>query len=341
MDIAKNNYCYFVGIDIAKKKFDACIINHLGKKLGHKIFINSPDSFEDFLIWVKAQTNSTNVLFIMEYTGIYSRLLWFYLQDNSCDLVMESGFKINRAAGIKKGKNDKVDGYLIADYGFEKQHKLQLTPDYDEDLFVLHDLLSNRKRLIEQIKAIETPLNELKEYATKKTIELVQTINKAGIDGLKMSLNEIEQAIDSLIKENEAWEENIKYGSSVKGVSKIMVCWMIVYTRNFCSEFNARKFASMAGIAPFDFTSGSSVNRGSHVSHFSHKFLKGLLHMSAISALTHDPKIKAYYKRKKQTEGKKGFVAINNVKNKLVQIVFALIRTKSMYDDKFIHKLAS
>lgn len=341
MEVSTNNYSYFVGIDMAKKKFDACIINGLGKKVIHKVFIKSPNSFDDFLIWVKDQTNSTNVLFIMEYTGIYSRLLWFYLQDNSCDLVMESGFKVNRSAGIRKGKNDKVDGYLIANYGFEKRHTLQLTANYDEDLFVLHDLLSNRKRLIDQIKAVEVPLNEFKEYATKKTNDLLQEINKAAIEGLKKSLKEIDKAIDTLIQENDEWEENIKYASSVKGISKIMICWMIVYTRNFCPEFNARKFASLAGIAPFDFTSGTSVNKGNHVSHFSHKFLKGLLHMAAITALTHDLKIKTYYKKKKEAEGKKGFVAINNVKNKLVQLVFALVRTKSMYESDFVHKLAA
>ncbi len=341
MNVSTKNYSYFIGIDMAKKKFDACIINDLGKKMVHKVFIKSPDCFDDFLIWVKAQTNSTNVLFIMEYTGVYSRLLWFYLQDNSCDLIMESGFKVNRSAGIKKGKNDKVDGYLIANYGFEKRHILQLTADYEEDLFVLHDLLSNRRRLIDQIKAIETPLNELKDYATKKTYDLLKEINMAAIAGLKKSLKEINEAIDTLIQENEDWKENIKYGSSVKGISKILICWMIVYTRNFCPIFNARKFASLAGIAPFEHSSGTSINKGNHVSHFSHKFLKGILHMAAITALTHDPKMKAYYKKKKETEGKKGFVTINNVKNKLVQIVFALVRTKSIYKPDFVHKLAA
>lgn len=341
MNIVTNNYSYFVGIDMSKKKFDACIINGSGKKMTHKVFIKSPECFDDFLVWVKSHTNTANVLFIMEHTGIYSRLLWFYLQDNSCDLVMESGFKINRSIGIKKGKNDKIDSYLIAIYGFEKQHSLRLTTDYEEDMFVLHDLLSNRKRLKEQLAAIEVPLQEYKKNATKKTNDLIQEINKTAIEGLKQSLKAIEKAIDALVNENEAWGKNITYGSSVKGISKITMCWMIVYTRNFCPEITARKFASLAGIAPFEFSSGTSINKGNHVSHFSHKFLKGLFHMAAISALTHEPKIKAYYIKKKEKDGKKGFVAINNVKNKLVQIVFALVRSKTIYQPAFVHKLAA
>ena len=341
MNIDANNYSFFVGIDMSKKKFDACIINDLGKKINHKVFIKSAECFDDFLTWVNRHTNTTNVLFIIEHTGIYSRLLWFYLQDNSCNLVMESGFKINRSVGIKKGKSDKLDSYVIANYGFEKQHTLQLTHTYDEDLFVLHDLLANRKRIKEQLIAIEVPLKEYKENATKKTNDLLKEINNIAIEGLNQSLKAAELAIDELINENEDWQENINYGSSIKGISKIMMCWMIVYSRNFCAEFSARKFASLAGIAPFEFSSGTSINKGNHVSHFSHKYLKGLLHMAAISALTHEPKIKAYFKKKKETEGKKGFVAINNVKNKLVQIVFALVRTKTIYEPEFKHNLAA
>ena len=49
---------------------------------------------------------------------------------------------------------------------------------------------------------------------------------------------------------------------------------------------------------------------------------------------------KALDKRKKE-EGKKGFVAMNNVKNKLVQLVFAVVRSKQKYDVNFKHKLVA
>lgn len=336
-----NDYRFFVGIDISKKKFDAAIIDGNGKKIGHKIFNNNKDSFCDFLEWAsKLTSGSSNVLFVMEHTGIYSRLLWFFLQDQDCFLWVESGYVINRASGIKKTKNDKVDAFYIAEYALNRRYKVNLTPTYDENVILLHDLLTNRNRIKDQLKAIETPLKEMKEHGNKKSNDILQEINKQAIVGLRDTLKRIEEAIDKLIIENESWVENIKLATSVKGMGKLIVCWMIVYTRNFSEEITARKFAALAGIAPFEHTSGTSINKGNHNSHFSHRFLKGLLHLSAMSAIQHNPTIKNYYQRKKE-DGKKGFVVMNNVKNKLVQIVFAIVRSKKEYEIGFIHKLAA
>jgi transposase len=341
MNDLTNDYLFFVGIDISKKKFDAAIIDLNGKKIGHKIFSNNLESFPDLLEWVSTLVKgASDILFIMEHTGIYSRLLWFFLQDQDCHLWVESGFKINRASGIKKTKNDKVDAYCIAEYALTKRYKVHLTPEYDENLVLLHDLLSNRTRIKNQLKVIEAPLKELKEHGNTKSNEILQKANKQAIEGLKLSLKEIEKAIDDLISENESWIENIKLATSVKGIGKIIVCWMIVYTRNFSEEMTARKFASLAGIAPFEHSSGTSIKKGDHNSHFSHKFLKGLLHLSVMSAIQHNTEIKNYYNRKKE-EGKKGFVVMNNLKNKLVQIVFAVVRSKKEYEIGFKHRLAA
>jgi transposase len=341
MNDLSNDYLFFVGIDISKKKFDAAVIDGNGTKIGHKKMGNNSDSFSDFLEWVSSLTNgSSNVLFTMEHTGIYSRLLWFFLQDQDCYLWVESGFVINRTAGIKKTKNDKVDAYCIAEYALNRRYKVKLTPTYDDNLTLLHDLLSNRARIKEQLKAIQTPLNEMKEHGNTKSNKILQKINKQAITGLNATLKEIEQAIDELVQENDSWTENIKLATSVKGMGKLIIYWMIVYTRNFSEEMTARKFASLAGIAPFEHSSGTSIKKGDHNNHFSHRFLKGLLHLSVMSAIQYNPNIKNYYNRKKD-EGKKGFVAMNNVKNKLVQIVFAIVRSKKEYDVGYIHKLVA
>lgn len=335
------DYSFFVGIDISKKKFDAAIIDKNGKKLGHKVFVNDRDSFMNFLEWVTALTNGSScVLFVMEHTGIYSRLLWFFLQDQDCYLWVESGFVINRASGIKKTKNDKVDAFCIAEYGFLRRYQAKLTPQFDEDLTLLHDLLSNRSRVKDQLIAIQAPLKEMKIYGNSKSNDILQEINKEAIGGLEASLKRIEKEVDKLIEETESWTENFELATSVKGIGKIVVCWMLVYTRNFSEEMTARKFAALAGIAPFEHSSGSSINKGNHTSHFSHKFLKALLHLSVMSAIQHNPKIKSYYKRKKE-EGKKGFLVMNNVKNKMVQTVFAVVRSRKVYDPNFKHKLAA
>jgi transposase len=334
------SYAFFVGIDMSKEKFDVGILNSNGEKIAHKVFKNNYLGFEDCLIWIKSLVGDEQTIFVMEHTGLFSRLLWFFLQDNSCSLWMESGFEVKRGMGLAKGKNDKKDSYRIAEHALNRRHKIKITPNYDEDLVLLHDLLSNRNRLVTDLNRLETPLAEMKKHGNKRSYEALVKVNASAIKGLKISIKEIEEAINELISTQEEWQKNIELASSVKGIGKWTCLWILVYTRNFSKEFNSRNFASMAGVAPFESSSGSSIRNGSHNSHFSHKFLKGILHTAAMAAIRFNPAMKEYKERKKK-EGKKGFLVMNNIKNKILHQVFAVVRSGEMFKLDYKHPMAA
>ena len=262
---------FFIGIDMSKSKFDVGVLDKFGNRLLHKIFNNNNLGFEDFLHWISNSLDSDKCFFCMEYTGVYSRKLWMFLQDHSCLLWMESGFQIKRKSGIVKTKNDKIDAYRIAEYVLSNRHNLKITPDYEEDIFVLHDLLANRNRIVDCIKRLQVPLKEIQEHGNKKSIEVILEINIEVKKALQNSLKSIDKKIDELISENENWQENIELATSIKGIGKIVCLWMLVYSKNFSEEYNARKFASLAGVAPFEISSGSSIRGSFHVNCYSHR----------------------------------------------------------------------
>lgn len=334
------SYGFFVGIDISKKKFDVGVLDSNGEKISHKVFKNNRLGFEDFLVWTKTLVSDEQTIFVMEHTGLYSRLLWFFLQDHSCSLWMESGLEVKRGMGLSKGKNDKKDSYRIAEHALNRRHKIKITPNYDENLVLLHDLLSNRNRLVTDLKRLETPLAEMKEYGNKRSYEALVKVNASAIKGLKSSIKEIEEAINELISTKEEWEENIELARSVIGIGKWACLWILVYTKNFSEEFNSRRFASMAGVAPFESSSGSSIRNGSHNSHFSHKFLKGILHTAAMAAIRFNPAMKEYKERKRK-EGKKGLIVMNNIKNKLIHQVFAVVKSGENFKIDYMHPMAA
>lgn len=253
---------------------------------------------------------------------------------------MESGLEVKRGMGVAKGKNDKTDSYRIAEYALNRRHKIKITPNYDEELILLHDLLSNRNRLITDLKRLETPLAEMKEHGNKLSYDSLVKVNKAAIEGLKSSILEVEKAVNELIKTEKEWHKNIELASSVIGIGKWACLWILVYTRNFSKEFNSRNFASMAGVAPFESSSGTSIRNGSHNSHFSHKFLKGILHTAAMAAIRFNPEVKEYKQRKKK-EGKKGFLVMNNIKNKIVHQVFAVVKSGQNFKLEYKHPKAA
>lgn len=267
-------------------------------------------------------------------------MLWFYLQDQGCNLWIESGFEIKRGMGIIKGKNDKIDSYRIAEYALNRRYKIKITPYYDEDLIILHDLLSTRIRLVTDLKRLELPLKEMRLYGNKRSYDLLFKLNSVAINGLKQVIQDIEKAIQDLIETRPDWNKNIDLATSVIGIGKWVCLWILVYSRNFSPEFNSRKFASLSGIAPYESISGTSVRNGTHNSHFSHKFLKGILHMAAMGALKVNQNLKDYKKLKKK-EGKKGFIIMNNIKNKLIHQVFAVVRTGKPFDINYKHPKAA
>lgn len=328
---------FFVGIDMSKATFDVGVLDALGKRVMHKRFNNNTLGFEDFLSWLSSKLNSTDLFFCMEYTGIYSRKLWMFLQDYQCKLWMESGFQIKRKSGIFKTKNDKIDAYRIAEYALFNRYNLKITPEYDENMFLLHDLLANRNRIIDCINRLQVALKEMKKHGNERSFHAIEEANNNAIKSLKDCLKVIDGKIDTLVNSIDSWIENVALATSIKGIGKITCLWMLVYSRNFSSEYNARKFASLAGVAPFEISSGTSINGGFHVNSYSHKQLKGLFHIAAMTAIRFNPQIKGYFDKKKE-EGKKGFIALNNVKNKLIQQIYAVVRTKTPYNPEYIHK---
>ncbi len=103
-----------LGIDIAKLKFDVCLLKENGKAK-HKIFANTKHGFEQLVIWLNSHPVS-NLHACLEATGSYGEPLALFL--------FEAGFTVSIAnpaavrafanAGLSRTKTDKADAELIA-----------------------------------------------------------------------------------------------------------------------------------------------------------------------------------------------------------------------------------
>ncbi len=111
---------------------------------------------------------------------------------------------------------------------------------------------------------------------------------------------------------------------SVFGIGLINAVLFIIYSNNFQSFPNARKYACYSGIAPFENRSGTSIRGKTRVSHLANKRLKSNLSNGARSAVQNDPELRLYYDRKAK-EGKEHGVIMNAVKFKLITRVFAVV----------------
>jgi transposase len=118
--------------------------------------------------------------------------------------------------------------------------------------------------------------------------------------------------------------------TSVPGVGPQTALYLIALTRCFAAFSSWRKLACYAGIAPFEYSSGSSVRGRTKVSHLANKKLKSLFNMAALSAKKLDPELRLYYERKK-AEGKHVMSIMNALRCKVVARVFAAVNRNSPF----------
>jgi transposase len=244
---------------------------------------------------------------------------------------MVPAIEIKRAKGLTRGKSDKTDAKDIALYAITHLHKLAFTQLPESDLMRLKLSLTERDKLVKAITLFKAT-KESKGFLSKELSNEILKHNSKTISILKKQLLELENIIKSIIKQNEKINKQLNLIQSVPGVGLQTAIQLIVSTRCFTAFDNWRKLACYAGVAPFEYSSGTSIKGKSKVSHMADKKLKSLLNMAALAAKKHDKQFKDYYERKTK-EGKNGMLVMNALRCKILSRVFATIKRETPYVD--------
>jgi transposase len=103
-----------LGIDIAKLKFNLCLIN-LNGKLRHKVFPNTSTGFAQLHDWLSKQ-GVERVHACLEATGTYGEALSLFLHDagHSVSVINPAATKAFAQSRLSRTKTDRVDAELIA-----------------------------------------------------------------------------------------------------------------------------------------------------------------------------------------------------------------------------------
>ena len=132
---------------------------------------------------------------------------------------------------------------------------------------------------------------------------------------------------------DEKLSKKYEFAKSVVGIGFVTAINLMIYTDGFTQMNDVRKLACYCGVAPFDFSSGSSVKGKTRVHHMANKKLKCNLHMASLSAIKLDHDIRAYYERK-VADGKNKMSVLNAVRNKLLARVLACVNNEKNYVNK-------
>lgn len=331
----------FIGIDFSKLKFDAAIYSVETKAIvATEVFNNEQSGYVDLLQWVKGNTRcpKSGLQFSGEHTGYYSGNLSVFLYESGYDMWLVSGLEMKLTQGIKRSKTDRVDACNIAEHSFRYQDKVVLFEPVSKALEEIRELLSYRERLVETRKVLTTSSKEMKRVKDNTSCDYIYQDSIEYIKKLNASVRDCEKRIEMLIKQDIALKTSYKQVTSVVGIGLVNAALILVATANFTLFDNPRKFGCYCGVVPFEHSSGTSVRGKTRVSKMANKRIKTTLTLAARNSVRFDPELKEYYERK-ISEGKNSWLVLNNVKNKLIHRIFAVVRDGQMYEKQYIHPL--
>jgi transposase len=318
-------YVCFVGIDVSKSKLDITFLTEPSQKNPrHFVVSNDSKGIQQILLLLKKENIDLKcTLFSFEDTGVYSLPLCFFLSEKQLSYWMIPAIEIKRSKGISRGKTDKSDSKDIAFYSCTHLHKLRAGSIAEKEIMQLKLLFTEREKAMKALRLLESTM-EASGFIPKDILQSVKKINTAGIRSLEKMILQLDNKIKEIISSCEAIKTQVELICSIPGVGPQTALYLIIATKGFKAFENCRKLACYAGVAPFEYSSGSSIKGRTKVNNLADKKMKSLLYMCAMNAKKCDKELSEYYNRKVE-EGKSKMLVLNNISCKLLGRVFAVI----------------
>jgi transposase len=312
------------GIDVSHLTLDVCYQNNLGE-LFHLQVGNNNQGFAKIL-----EHTGSGYHFVMEATGVYYIRLAFYLHSKGCQLSVVNALSIKRyiQMHLERNKTDKKDAKWICRYAIEQEPAYWEMPD--NAYFESKQLYNTIREYAEQIKRFNNQLHSLRllPVPSKDAIESLEKI----IDGLNKQIKILEAKLQVLL---EKWQpQQLANVSSIKGIGKRAAAMLIVFTQGFKHTQNHRQLISFAGLAPTQYSSGTSIQGKPRIYKRGGKNLRDVLYMCSMNAMKTNIACKVLYDRLR-ANGKTGKQALIAVCNKLLKQVFAVVKNNTMYQPNY------
>jgi transposase len=313
------NYC---GIDVSKDSLDIYYQNQDDNKQHLKVD-NTAIGFRKILKHVGKDTQ-----YVMEATGVYHLNLIFFLHENNIGFSVANALQIKRfiQMHLERNKTDKKDAQRIYEYGVFYQPKVYEMPDtaYFECRSLnnaIQDMTKEMTRISNQIHSLHhTP------YDTKALEKSYEKIYK----NIQKERTKVEETLAQKLKDWNA--SQLKLVSSVKGIGPRAASELIVYTQGFKGMESYKQLISYAGLSPVSYSSGTSIKGRVRICKQGGKQLRNILYMCALNAKKTNSHCKALYDRL-VAKGKNKKAAIIAVCNKLLKIVFGVVKNQTMYQE--------
>ncbi len=327
----------YIGVDISNLDFCASIYTAPQAVIKTITDVeNAVPGFQKFETWLMDhQVSASRCIICLEATGVYGEAFSYYFTAKGYKVAVEPPLKVKRSFPDKRHKTDKVDSREIAEYAYRYSDELRIWRPKDQIIEQIQVLLMTREQLVGQRTACKNTRRALK----KKPVQtpLANRIYEQNIERFNKQIKNIEKELKNLIDKHPDFKNNVQKLKAIPGVALLMASNFLVITNGFQNELasNYRKAAAFISVCPYQHKSGTSVRKKAEIAKYGPARLRKLLHLAARSVVKHNPTFQKYYEFKK-VQGKPRKLILNNVGNKLLKIMCAIIQSQRTYVDNYV-----
>lgn len=209
-------------------------------------------------------------------------------------------------------KTDRLDAKVLALFGERMKPALRALPD--EAQRALSDLLGRRSQLVFMRAQEKGRLATVPSVARKDVEQHIAWLDKRIV--------RLEDALGDRLKKSPLWCHKAALLEGVPGVGDVTTFSLLADLPEL-GTMNRKQIAALVGVAPFPDDSGKRV--GARYVRGGRADVRCVLYMATLSAIRHNPPIKAMYERLTQA-GKPFKVAMTACMRKLLTILNAILK---------------
>ena len=305
----------FVGIDVAKKQLDVCILSDEAKTLCS--FDNTPGGIASLIKRLRAFKVE---LIVIEATGRYERRCGVELMSDGFEVAIVNPRQPRdyaKATG-QLAKTDSIDAFILAMFGKVIGPRKSEKPS--ENQVILDELVARRRQVV-QMHAQED--NRLQQAFERK----VQTKIKQVMRLLYQQREDLDREIATMIDRDDDWRCKLQLLKSVPGVGDVTATTLIAELPEL-GQLNRGQIACLVGVAPLNRDSGNQ--RGERHIRGGRQSVRNALYMATLTARSFNPLIKSMAER--LTKAGKPFKKVMTAcMRKLLSILNVMVRTNEKW----------
>ena len=302
----------FVGIDVSKEQLDwAAHASQEGGRVAH-----DEAGLDTLVARLRVLTPACVVL---EATGGLEMSVLAALSVAGLPVAVVNPRQVRdfaRASG-HLAKTDKLDAKCIAHFAATMQPTL--TPMPEAETLELELILARRRQLITMVVSEK---NRLSGLLGPRRVERVVTSIKRIIETLTKELEELDNELNTRIKQSPVWRAKDQLLRSVPGVGPGTSRTLLLDLPELGS-LDRKQIAALVGVAPFNHDSGKL--RGRRAISGGRATVRSMLYMACVASMRCNPVIRPFYERLRAA-GKPAKVALTACMHKLLTILNAMVK---------------